>query len=864
MVQDNKRMKITFIWFAIFMCFILALILVLTSSFSEEKSNLPVGVDCSIHYTTLNTRFSSLDLKNRDSTWQQYNWTMVDKPTKFGYVWITLRNATSESYDFILINGVRNYYTELLKPVSYGAVTLYRHGDTVPISASPIRNHKTSFPVSVPAKRTVELIMEIEGSSGVSIQPIIMQQKQWFSFVVLDRNLAAMMIGTMSCFILLYLFSGLILKSKYHLSIAFFVLTELFYFLRRSRILMLILPIAYPPWLFPLTVYLNILSSVFLAFTVAQNIRPLWRKFLLFILSLATITVVIGFFTSATTIASILNSFAVGVLTVFILSVLPSFKNRDYETIFICISFIPVLLIIFVDVFSDLFKNINSRYSEYRQPLSIVAMLILLSIMRDFFAVNRLDTKVQTLTKELEASKAETVKQISKFNNISKNTSLQFFHQIQQPLEGINAAVMILKKTNNDPRVHAASNIIANEVKEVKQIFETEIEHSKSFTDEFSEKVTDFQIFQSQEVRNVIHSGQIAIFDTDIKNANRTKLILQAEGYFAEVYTSKYTVLSEIEKNNVDILIIDPTVNGDDAFSLCLHVRETRNVLSFPILMITNYYAAYLMQKSYSAGVNDFLTRPFDSSELITRVYSLLKLKEVYEQNLDLAESEKEKKTFLYFLTHNINTPLTLLLNQIQELSEICEDEKALNTIDDLKISASEISDIVQNVLVSFRLSDGRHTIMIEEVDVAIIIQYLKNSFQQRLELKQQLIQWNLPEEIPFVRGDRNSIKGILYNLIDNAIKFSPYGVTITFNCEIKSTSLELSVSDTGCGISPEDQKKLFGRFEKLNSKPTGGESSTGLGLYVAHELAIMNGGSLTYQEVSPRGSSFVLTVERI
>jgi DNA-binding response OmpR family regulator len=120
-------------------------------------------------------------------------------------------------------------------------------------------------------------------------------------------------------------------------------------------------------------------------------------------------------------------------------------------------------------------------------------------------------------------------------------------------------------------------------------------------------------------------------------------------------------VTAEIEKGFLDLLIIDPCATGADAVELCSEIRKTHTMLSFPVLMIAEPYAWYLIRQGYAAGVNDFVIRPFGAAELVTRVYSLLNIKKVDDKNINLEKSDHEKQAYLYFLTHNINTPLTLL-----------------------------------------------------------------------------------------------------------------------------------------------------------------------------------------------------------
>jgi signal transduction histidine kinase len=99
-------------------------------------------------------------------------------------------------------------------------------------------------------------------------------------------------------------------------------------------------------------------------------------------------------------------------------------------------------------------------------------------------------------------------------------------------------------------------------------------------------------------------------------------------------------------------------------------------------------------------------------------------------------------------------------------------------------------------------------------------------------------------------------------NLISNAIKYSPLGARIDVSVELERDVAVISVKDEGPGFSPEDMSRLFGRFQRLSAKPTGGESSTGLGLSIVKRIVDLHQGHLAVEPVeSGRGSAMVITL---
>jgi signal transduction histidine kinase len=107
---------------------------------------------------------------------------------------------------------------------------------------------------------------------------------------------------------------------------------------------------------------------------------------------------------------------------------------------------------------------------------------------------------------------------------------------------------------------------------------------------------------------------------------------------------------------------------------------------------------------------------------------------------------------------------------------------------------------------------------------------------------------------------DADRMREAIDNLVSNAIKYSPVGGKIAVAVSHEKNSTIIRIADEGAGLSPEDIGRLFGRFQRLSAKPTGGESSTGLGLSIVKRIVDMHGGHVTAESNGPgRGSTFTL-----
>jgi signal transduction histidine kinase len=241
----------------------------------------------------------------------------------------------------------------------------------------------------------------------------------------------------------------------------------------------------------------------------------------------------------------------------------------------------------------------------------------------------------------------------------------------------------------------------------------------------------------------------------------------------------------------------------------------------------------------------------------------------LYYEKQELLKSEKEKRTFLYFVTHNVNTPLTILLNEMQALSDfnkgLTAGKEGQDTLPEivknLTESANQINLIIQNVLNSYKISDGRLLINPAVINLKEYLS-LENTFlAEKAGVKKQAFTFECLTEKPCVFCDINSLKGIYTNLIDNAIKYTPLGGHIKSQISNDKDYIYLKIIDDGQGISKEKQIVLFDRFANIGSKPTFNEKSLGLGLYVVNEICKLNNLELEYSENKEADSGSIFTI---
>ena len=234
-------------------------------------------------------------------------------------------------------------------------------------------------------------------------------------------------------------------------------------------------------------------------------------------------------------------------------------------------------------------------------------------------------------------------------------------------------------------------------------------------------------------------------------------------------------------------------------------------------------------------------------------------------QWLRLQRANGFKNEILGTVAHDLKNPLGVILGRTEMLTELIAtgaSNDGVNTqIEHIRDAARRLTSMVDH-LISDAMADAFDiTIRREAVDVAALVREVAEANQPLAVNKQQAITVAAPTQLSAM-CDADRIREAIDNLVSNAIKYSPIGGKIAIEVAAEQDNTAIRVADEGAGLSPEDLGRLFGRFQRLSAKPTGGESSTGLGLSIVKRLIDMHGGDVTAKSSGPGlGSTFTITL---
>jgi signal transduction histidine kinase/response regulator of citrate/malate metabolism len=229
-----------------------------------------------------------------------------------------------------------------------------------------------------------------------------------------------------------------------------------------------------------------------------------------------------------------------------------------------------------------------------------------------------------------------------------------------------------------------------------------------------------------------------------------------------------------------------------------------------------------------------------------------------------LRQSNEFKNEILGTVAHDLRNPLGVILGRAELMNELVamapvEVDKIRDQLGHIRASAGQMTELV-NDLISDAMMDA-HNIAIrrEQIDLVTMLGEIVTANRALAEKKNQTVQLVAPARQMW-SCDPDRLREAVDNLVSNAIKYSPLGGHIELTMGVADDHILIRIRDEGAGLSEEDVSRLFGRFQRLSARPTGGERSTGLGLSIVKRIVELHGGRVDAESPGPgRGATFTI-----
>jgi signal transduction histidine kinase len=237
--------------------------------------------------------------------------------------------------------------------------------------------------------------------------------------------------------------------------------------------------------------------------------------------------------------------------------------------------------------------------------------------------------------------------------------------------------------------------------------------------------------------------------------------------------------------------------------------------------------------------------------------------REIEEKSRQLEVASQHKSEFLANMSHELRTPLNAIIGFSEVLSERMFgelNEKQEEYLKDIYASGQHLLSLINDILDLSKIEAGRMELELTDFHLPTALDNALTLVRERAGRRSITLQMRVDARLGEVRADERKIRQMVLNLLSNAIKFTPEGGRIEVGAVPKDGSVEVSVTDTGIGIAPEDQEKVFDEFRQVGTAAKKVEG-TGLGLTLCRKFVELHGGRIWVKSQIGEGSTFTFSL---
>ena len=357
----------------------------------------------------------------------------------------------------------------------------------------------------------------------------------------------------------------------------------------------------------------------------------------------------------------------------------------------------------------------------------------------------------------------------------------------------------------------------------------------------------------------------VLIIDDVDANVLLLKLLISKAGYKILTATNGQEAIKLVEENNPDLILLDIMMPIMDGHEVAKKLKEMPDKANIPIIFLSALSSTEDIVKGFKLGAADYITKPFNKEELLTRINHQVDLihakKTIVQQTIELKKTIQGRDKLYSVIAHDLRSPIASIRMVMEVLINGIPKEALEPEMYDLLIMANRLTDdsfnLLDNLLKWTKSQIGRlNTVFQDDVHIMDLITGVVDVKRGVAKLKNITINLH-GTTARTARLDIDMIKAALRNIMSNAIKFSYDNSTVDVSVKEEEARVVIEVKDQGAGINPEKQKLLFKTDTHFTSFGTGNEEGSGLGLLLCNEFVKRNGGTLWFTSEEGKGSVF-------
>lgn len=348
------------------------------------------------------------------------------------------------------------------------------------------------------------------------------------------------------------------------------------------------------------------------------------------------------------------------------------------------------------------------------------------------------------------------------------------------------------------------------------------------------------------------------------------------------------SAIAQIQYLKPNIILLDVMMPGIDGFETCRRLKANPETQDIPVIFMTALTETFDKVKGFSVGAVDYITKPFQTEEVLARINAQLAIQrlqqQLQQQNAQLQQEVRDRqqaeqglRVLLHAVSHDLRNPVTGMLMVLKNLLK-SSDANELNAqqthpLDSVPATLSVSRSILErmadsgerqlrliNSLLEAHAIETRGILLqYEPVQLAAVVQSVINDMQPLVNRYQAVLINQVPADLPVVPADSTQLWRVFENLISNALKHNPPGLTLEVMAIAEANHLRCSVKDNGVGIPLEQSTQLFELYRRgPNARHTHG---LGLGLFLCRQIVLAHGGEIGVESMPGAGATFWFTL---
>jgi len=378
--------------------------------------------------------------------------------------------------------------------------------------------------------------------------------------------------------------------------------------------------------------------------------------------------------------------------------------------------------------------------------------------------------------------------------------------------------------------------------------------------------------------------SNILVVDDTRENLRLLSDVLTGQGYLVRPVPNGPRAISSAQFSPPDLILLDILMPDMDGYEVCRRLKADECTRDVPVIFISALQETFDKVKAFELGGVDYVTKPFQEAEVLARVKTHLRIRDL-QQRLEhqntllqenntrlqqeiperkraetaLREANASKDTFFSIISHDLRSPFSAVLGLSETVIHYIDEytkEEIRDSMLRIQSSSEAVYSLLENLFAWSRLQRGVLQYRPIVISLHDIVEENLALFNMQADQKQLTLTHSVQEGLK-AYADGNMLNTIIRNLVSNALKFTESGGSIEISGQDRGEHVEVAVSDTGAGIPPQDIQKLFRIDAQYANIGTGGERGTGLGLNLCHDLVERNGGKMWVKSSLGKGTTF-------